>query len=121
MPDAGRGGEDLACIMYTGGTTGFPKGVMQTHLNMWSSCIMRIAESAPLPDSAVLHAAPFFHAAGLGRALVQFMAGEAHVIIPAFDAGDVLDAIGTQRVSETLLVPTMIQSVLDHPDFAAPI
>jgi long-chain acyl-CoA synthetase len=117
LPDAGRGGEDLACIMYTGGTTGFPKGVMQTHLNMWSSCIMRIAESAPLPDSAVLHAAPFFHAAGLGRALVQFMAGEAHVIIPAFDAGDVLDAIGTQRVSETLLVPTMIQSLLDHPDF----
>ncbi|CAG4897250.1 Long-chain-fatty-acid--CoA ligase [Paraburkholderia saeva] len=118
MRDAGRGGADLACIMYTGGTTGFPKGVMQTHLNMWSSSIMRIAESAPLPDTAVLHAAPFFHVAGLGRALVQFVAGEAHVIIPAFDAGDVLKAIGEERVSETLLVPTMIQAVLNHPDFA---
>lgn len=117
MPDAGRGGADLACIMYTGGTTGFPKGVMQTHLNIWSSCIMRIAESAPLPDSAVLHAAPFFHVAGLGRALVQFFAGEAHVVIPAFDAGDVLRAIGEERVSDTLLVPTMIQAVLNHPDF----
>jgi long-chain acyl-CoA synthetase len=118
MPDAGRGGADLACIMYTGGTTGFPKGVMQTHLNVWSSCIMRIAESAPLPDSAVLHAAPFFHVAGLGRALVQFIAGEAHVVIPAFDAGEVLKAIGEERVSDTLLVPTMIQTVLNHPDFA---
>lgn len=118
MPDAGRGGADLACIMYTGGTTGFPKGVMQTHLNIWSSCIMRIAESAPLPDSAVLHAAPFFHVAGLGRALVQFIAGEAHVVIPAFDAGAVLKAIGEERVSDTLLVPTMIQAVLNHPDFA---
>ena len=118
VPDAGRGGADLACIMYTGGTTGFPKGVMQTHLNIWSSCLMRIAESAPLPDSAVLHAAPFFHVAGLGRALVQFIAGEAHVVIPAFDAGDVLEAIGTERVSDTLLVPTMIQAVLNHPDFA---
>ncbi|EIF35706.1 acyl-CoA synthetase (AMP-forming)/AMP-acid ligase II [Burkholderia sp. Ch1-1] len=118
MPDAGRGGADLACIMYTGGTTGFPKGVMQTHLNIWSSCLMRIAESAPLPGSAVLHAAPFFHVAGLGRALVQFIAGEAHVVIPAFDAGDVLRAIGEERVSDTLLVPTMIQAVLNHPDFA---
>ena len=119
MEDVGRGGADLACIMYTGGTTGFPKGVMQTHLNIWSSCIMRIAESAPLPDTAVLHAAPFFHVAGLGRALVQFIAGEAHVIIPAFDAGEVLKAIGEEPVSETLLVPTMIQAVLNHPDFAA--
>lgn len=118
VPDAGRGGADLACIMYTGGTTGFPKGVMQTHLNIWSSCLMRIAESAPLPDSAVLHAAPFFHVAGLGRALVQFIAGEAHVVIPAFDAGEVLKAIGTERVSDTLLVPTMILAVLNHPDFA---
>ena len=118
MADLGRGGEDLACIMYTGGTTGSPKGVMQTHLNMWSSAVMRIAEAAPWPDSAVLHAAPFFHAAGLGRALVQFIAGETHVVIPAFDAGDVLKAIGEERVSETLLVPTMIQAVLSHPDFA---
>lgn len=118
MPDAGRGGADLACIMYTGGTTGFPKGVMQTHLNIWSSCIMRIAESAPLPHSAVLHAAPFFHVAGLGRALVQFIAGESHVVIAAFDAGEVLKAIGEERVSDTLLVPTMIQAVLNHADFA---
>ncbi len=118
IPDSGRGGADLACIMYTGGTTGFPKGVMQTHLNIWSSCIMRIAESAPLPNTAVLHAAPFFHVAGLGRALVQFIAGESHVIIPAFDAGEVLKAINDEAVSEMLLVPTMIQAVLNHPDFA---
>jgi long-chain acyl-CoA synthetase len=117
MPDTGRGGADLACVMYTGGTTGFPKGVMQTHLNMWASSLMRIAESAPLPDTAVLHAAPFFHVAGLGRALVQFIAGESHVIIPAFDAGEVLKAIHDEAVSEALLVPTMIQAVLNHPDF----
>ncbi|WP_250494318.1 long-chain-fatty-acid--CoA ligase [Caballeronia sp. GAWG1-1] len=118
MEDIGRSGADLACIMYTGGTTGVPKGVMQTHLNMWSSCIMRIAESAPLAGTAVLHAAPFFHVAALGRALVQFVAGEAHVIIPAFDAREVLKAIDQEHVSETLLVPTMIQAVLNHPDFA---
>ncbi|SAL84161.1 long-chain fatty acid--CoA ligase [Caballeronia choica] len=119
MQDAGRGGSDLACIMYTGGTTGFPKGVMQTHMNIWSSSIMRMAESAPLANSAVLHAAPFFHVAGLGRAIIQFLAGETHVILPAFDAGDLLKAISEEKVGETLLVPTMIQAVLDHPDFAA--
>jgi len=57
-------------------------------------------------------------AARLGRALVQFIAGEGHVIIPAFDAGDVLKAIGEEHVSDVLLVPAMIQAVLNHPDFA---
>jgi len=116
IADAARGGADLAAIMYTGGTTGFPKGVMQTHLNIWASCVQRLAELPPTPG-AVLHAAPLFHVAGLGRALVQFLAGLPHVIIPGFDAGEVIRTIEEYGVSETLLVPTMIQAVLEHPDF----
>lgn len=117
VEDAGRGGDDLATIMYTGGTTGFPKGVMQSHLNLWSACIQRMAQTPPLPDSAVLHTAPLFHIGGLARAIVQFIAGESHVIIPAFDPVAVLDTIQREKVSEILLVPTMIQAVLSHPDF----
>ncbi|MBN3853730.1 long-chain fatty acid--CoA ligase [Paraburkholderia sp. Ac-20340] len=118
VEDANRGGDDLASIMYTGGTTGLPKGVMQTHLNLWSSAMQRLAEAPALPGVAMLHAAPFFHMAGLGRAIMQWIAGEPQSILPGFDAGAVLRAIREDDVGEVQLVPTMIQAVLDHPDFA---
>ena len=117
MADAGRGGNDLACVMYTGGTTGFPKGVMQSHMNIWSACIQRMAEIPPLRDGKALHVAPMFHMAGLARAMVQFIAGEPHVIVPGFEAQEVLDTLEREAVAETLLVPTMIMALLAHPDF----
>ncbi|MGE8333916.1 acyl-CoA synthetase [Pseudomonas laurylsulfatiphila] len=117
VEDAGRGGEDLACIMYTGGTTGFPKGVMQSHLNLWSACMPRMVDMPPIRDGRLLHVAPLFHVAGMARALIQFMAGESHVLLSSFDAAQVLQVIERERITETLLVPTMILALLAHPDF----
>lgn len=117
VDDAWRGYEDLAIIMYTGGTTGFPKGVMQSHRNVWTGCMSRVAETPPIKGGRSLHAAPLFHAAALSRALNQFIAGETHVIVPAFNAQEVLATIERERVTEVGLVPTMIQALIDHPDF----
>ncbi|WP_152223726.1 long-chain-fatty-acid--CoA ligase [Pseudomonas sp. SCB32] len=117
VPDAGRGGDDLACIMYTGGTTGFPKGVMQTHLNLWSACIQRMAEIHQGSDQRDLHVMPLFHIAGLARVVSGFIAGGSHVILPTFDAAAVLKALGEERVTDSILVPTMILGLLNHPDF----
>ena len=116
VQDAGRGGDDLACVMYTGGTTGFPKGVMQSHLNLWSAAMQRMAETPP-PPGASLHVAPLFHIAALARALIQFMSGGTHAIVAAFEPVQVLQAIEHERAVDTLLVPTMIQALLAHPDF----
>ncbi|MGE8064162.1 acyl-CoA synthetase [Pseudomonas sp. NPDC089569] len=118
IADAGRGGEDLACIMYTGGTTGFPKGVMQSHRNLWSAGMQRMTEMPPLRGGSNLHIAPFFHIAGLARAVVQFLGGETHAIVAAFEPELVLRTIERERINETLMVPTMIQMLLAHPDFA---
>ncbi|WP_223594916.1 acyl-CoA synthetase [Pseudomonas sp. A-R-19] len=118
VEDAGRGGEDLACIMYTGGTTGFPKGVMQSHLNLWSACMPRMVDMPPIRDGLLMHVAPLFHVAGMARALIQFLAGESHVLVSSFDPLQTLQMIERERVTETLLVPTMILALLAHPDFA---
>ncbi|MNF24649.1 Long-chain-fatty-acid--CoA ligase [compost metagenome] len=117
VQDAGRGGEDLACIMYTGGTTGFPKGVMQSHLNLWSACMPRMVDMPPIRGGLLMHVAPLFHVAGMARALIQFLAGESHVLVSSFDPLQALQMIERERVTETLLVPTMILALLAHPDF----
>ena len=117
VPDARRADADLACIMYTGGTTGFPKGVMQTHRNLWCGTLQRIAEIPPLPRSVLLHSAPLFHIGALSRAMMQFVSGGTHVIVPGFEAAELLQTIEREGINELALVPTMIQSLIAHPDF----
>ena len=117
VDDAGRGGNDLATVMYTGGTTGVPKGVMQSHLNLFASGMQRMAETPLMRNTITLHAAPLFHTAALARAVMQFMSGGSHALIPVFDARAVLDAVQRDGVTEMTLVPTMLQAVISHPDF----
>ncbi|KAB0489404.1 long-chain-fatty-acid--CoA ligase [Pseudomonas vancouverensis] len=117
VEDAGRGGEDLACIMYTGGTTGSPKGVMQSHLNLWAACMPRMVDMPPIRGGLLMHVAPLFHVAGMARALIQFLAGESHVLVSSFEPLQTLQIIERERVTETLLVPTMILALLADPAF----
>lgn len=117
VPDVQRGGDDLAVIMYTGGTTGFPKGVMQTHSTLWCGCLQRMADTPPLRGGRALHVNPFFHVASMARVLNQFLAGETHVIMPMFEPREMLETIERERISELALVPTMIQMLIGHPDF----
>ncbi|MFC0453185.1 acyl-CoA synthetase [Rhodococcus jostii] len=118
IPDAHRGGGSLAGIFYTGGTTGFPKGVMLSHRNLLTSAAGCAATGAWSPEGRVLHAAPMFHLADLGSMIAHLLLGGTHVMIPAFDPIATLTAIVEHRISDSLLVPTMIQMVADHPRLA---
>jgi long-chain acyl-CoA synthetase len=80
--------------------------------------MQRVANMAPIRDGKALHVAPLFHAGALIRVFTQFMAGETHVIMPMFDARQMLETIERERVTEIALVPTMIQALVQHPDFA---
>lgn len=116
VPDARRGGTDLAGVFYTGGTTGFPKGVMLSHDGLCLTGLYMAAEGIAREGDRGLHAAPMFHIADVTLLSVMWAVGATHVVLPAFTPLGTLQAIERERISTTILVPTMIQMMADHPE-----
>ncbi|KXF51340.1 fatty-acid--CoA ligase [Rhodococcus sp. SC4] len=117
IDDAYRAGDDLAGIFYTGGTTGFPKGVMLTHTNLVTSALGALSsETGVTRDGRLLHSAPMFHSADFAAWTQQMLLGGTHVMLPSFDPDQVLATIEHCRVTDLALVPTLIQRLVDHPE-----
>ncbi len=114
--DAGCGGQDLAGVMYTGGTTGFPKGVMLSHEGLCANALAFVGEGIVQGDARTLLIAPMFHIACGAMMLGNAAVGGTFVIAPMFTPLGTLQVIQEQKVTHTLLVPTMIQLATDHPD-----
>jgi long-chain acyl-CoA synthetase len=113
-PENIRSGDDISGIFYTGGTTGRSKGVMLSHANHVTNSL-QLAAIMRLPhDLAYLHAAPMFHIADALCIYMVTTLGGQHVIVPRFEPAAVADAIDTYGITDILLVPTMIQMLLDH-------
>jgi long-chain acyl-CoA synthetase len=115
VADAMRGSGDLAGIFYTGGTTGRSKGVMLSHGNLMANAFNVLAEGLFPNDSIYLHAAPMFHLANGAAMYSLLLSGGTNVVIRAFSAEAVMQAVERYRVNQILLVPTMIQMLVDHP------
>ncbi len=119
IPDAMRGADDLAGIFYTGGTTGRSKGVMLSHGNLTADAFNVLAEGLFPGDSIYLHAAPMFHLANGAAMYALMLSGGTNVVIRTFSPEGLMQAIERYRVNEILLVPVMIQMLVDHPAIGA--
>ncbi len=118
VADARCGGDALAAVMYTGGTTGRPKGVMLSHANLYLNALSaNLAVTRP-PQAVGINTAPMFHVGGVGLVLQLMQRLARQVVIPAFDEVAVLQAIAAEAGSETFLVPTMLKRLIEHPRFA---
>ena len=104
----------LATIVYTGGTSGKPKGVMLSHRNLLANAKQFTIACGHVRSDRYLHAAPMFHVADTSQTFAMTWAAGTHVILPGFRADTVADTIERERITLTLLVPTMIAMLVDH-------
>lgn len=118
IADRRRGGEELAGVFYTGGTTGFPKGVMLSHNALLGNALGCLLDVNFSEDEIVLAVAPMFHLAGMCLAIRTLVRGCRLVFVETFDPVKVLETVSIERVTFTLLVPTMLQRLIDHPGFS---
>ncbi|HEX6341013.1 long-chain-fatty-acid--CoA ligase [Umezawaea sp.] len=119
LPDVSE--ESTALIMYTSGTTGEPKGVMLSHRNLQLQALTCIRAMTMVDDSDVAFlTAPFFHIAGLGSIVANFLLGSTVVIHPlgAFDPRAVLDAYEREGATVVFNVPQQWDLLCAQPDVA---
>ncbi|HTV55996.1 MAG TPA: long-chain fatty acid--CoA ligase [Terriglobia bacterium] len=108
--------EAILALIYTSGTTGRPKGVMVTHANILAN-INHLNYWMPYGEGGVhLHAAPIFHIADFPAMFAAPVFGASQVTMPKFDPQSFCETVERDRVTHTILVPTMINILTQFRD-----
>jgi len=111
--------EAILALIYTSGTTGRPKGVMVSHANVMADVHnfnywMRYREGG-----VYLHAAPIFHIADFPAMFAAPAFGASQVTIPKFSPQTFCETVERERVTHTVLVPTMINLLTQFKDLSS--
>jgi long-chain acyl-CoA synthetase len=108
--------EAVLALIYTSGTTGRPKGVEITHANILEN-VYHTNFWFPLEEGAVhLHAAPIFHIADFPFMFAAPAFGACQVTIPKFNPQSFCETVARERITHTVLVPTMINMLTQSPE-----
>lgn len=109
---------DTTILMYTAGTTGFPKGVMLTH----NSFSIYVLENVSPPDPETVEknilTVPLYHVAGTQAVMSAIYGGRTIVIERQFEPEEWMKLVETEKVSRAMMVPTMLKQLLDNPNFS---
>ncbi|MFT4085637.1 MAG: fatty-acid--CoA ligase FadD8 [Gordonia sp. (in: high G+C Gram-positive bacteria)] len=105
----------VVSITYTGGTTGRPKGVVGTARAMSTMTQIQLAEWEWPERPRFLMCTPLSHA-GAAFFVPTLMKGGTMVVLAGFDPAAVLETVERERITATMLVPSMLYALMDHPD-----
>ncbi len=117
LPDNDRNGDSIAEILYTGGTTKFPKGVPISHNLFLVSAIEQITMSSPLfapEENVVMGNAPLFHILGQTCSLATLLTGGSLILQPRINMDATFDAIQRFKAKTMIGVPAMYRMILEH-------
>ena len=115
FPVAGRRRARAGRALLHVGLDRHAEGAMLTHRGLYLHAVHNALTAGSSGDDVVLHTIPLFHVNGWGTPHYVTGLGGVHVMLPRFDAGEVLRLIEAERVTRLFLVPTMARSILDHP------
>lgn len=112
------GEEDPACILYTAGTTGRPKGVVLTHRNCLWAAVNLAQDSNFAHHHRVLLVFPLFHAAAFSMVMTCLYLGCTLVSLARFSPESVMETVQQQRLNKLALAPTVWNFILQLPNLA---
>lgn len=107
--------DHIGGMAYTGGTTGKPKGVIGTVASITTMTTIQLAEWEWPEHPRFLMCTPLSHA-GAAFFVPTIVKGGEMIVLSKFDPAEVLRVIEEQRITATMLVPSMIYALMDHPD-----
>jgi len=109
--------DDTTMLMYTAGTTGFPKGVMLSHNSFAVYMLENVTPADPLSEEGNILTVPLYHVAGIQAMMAAIYGGRTLVMERQFDPKEWMELVGREKANRAMMVPTMLKQLLDHPDF----
>ncbi|SFQ29901.1 Acyl-CoA synthetase (AMP-forming)/AMP-acid ligase II [Pseudomonas borbori] len=117
IPDSGRADNDLYVIFYTGGITGHLKGVTMSHQAICFSALSYLGMLTHTRHLRHIYVPGFFHFAAASPVWYITLSGGTHIVLPKFEMQSFMLGVSQHRATNTVLVPTMINMLMTHPDF----
>ena len=114
--EAEIGGDDIAVLLFTSGTTGQPKAAVLRHRHLTSYIFMTVEFMAADPDEAQLVSVPPYHIAGISAVLSSVFAGRRICYLPAYDTEEWVRVAEEEGITQAMVVPTMLGRILDELD-----
>ncbi len=110
--------EDIAMLMFTAGTTGFPKGVPQDH-NAYSSYVLSNVDPPDMeaPPETNLLVMPLYHVAGMQALMASIYGGRTIALMRQFEEKEWFETVQRERATRVMVVPTMLKRIVDYADF----
>ncbi|MBI2887823.1 MAG: long-chain-fatty-acid--CoA ligase [Chloroflexi bacterium] len=104
-------------LMYTAGTTGFPKGVMLHHNSFTSYVLNNVTPVDMEEEERNILTVPLYHIAGTQAVMAAVYGGRTLVMERQFDPEEWMALVQTEKANRAMMVPTMLKQLLDNPDF----
>ncbi|MFC1993282.1 long-chain-fatty-acid--CoA ligase [Chloroflexota bacterium] len=108
---------DTTMLVYTAGTTGFPKGVMLSHSSFAVYVLENVTPADPVVEEKNILTVPLYHVAGIQAVMAAIYGGRTLVMERQFEAGEWMGLVEKEKVNRAMMVPTMLKQLMDHPEF----
>lgn len=112
------GDEDTTILMYTAGTTGFPKGVMLSHNSFSIYVLENVTPADPISEEGNILTVPLYHVAGIQAMMAAIYGGRTLVMERQFEPVEWMSLVQAEKANRAMMVPTMLKQLMDNPEFS---